>query len=133
VRRQAGQHVVRILPHGLGNNQRRQRVDAFENLHAFALRGDKSVADIFFVRMGSRDLVAGGGDSFGELLFHLLLGWPTLLIGRQTQVAAGDELDLFLGGWHGMIAFPGYQSPPVAIRNQLCEPQAGHCNASAAR
>ena len=43
VRDQPVQHVMRVLPDGLGHDQRRVGIDAGEDLHAFLLRADEAV------------------------------------------------------------------------------------------
>ena len=65
VRQQAGQHVVRVLPDRLGDDQRGLRVDSGEDLHALGLRADEAVLLIPLVRMGPHDLVAEVGDGLG--------------------------------------------------------------------
>ena len=40
---QAGQHVVRILPDGLGHDERGLGIDAGEDAHPFLLRADEAV------------------------------------------------------------------------------------------
>ena len=57
--KQAGQHVVRVLPNGLGDDQRGLGIDAGEDAHPFLLRADEAVLLVLLVGMGADQLVAG--------------------------------------------------------------------------
>ena len=111
MRGEPGQHMVRVLPHRLGDDQRRVGRNLAEDGHAFALAGDEAVAGAGLLVVGADDLVAGLGDGSAERLLHFLLGRPALLVGREPQVAAGDEIDfLTVHRWrmlvcHGALSF----------------------------
>jgi len=51
---------------------------------------------IFLVWMGAYEVVAFGGDGLAQGKLHFGLFGPALLIGGKAEVAAGDELYLFL-------------------------------------
>ncbi len=95
MRREPGQHVVRILPDGLGHDQRRRGRNLAEDLHAFSLAGDKPVARAGPLMMGSDEIVAGIGDGTRQRLLHFLLGRPADPVRRNPQIAAGDQVDVF--------------------------------------
>ena len=115
VRDQPVQHVMRVLPDGLGHDQRRVGIDAGEDLHAFLLRADEAVLFVGLERMGADQLVAGVGDGPRELLFHLRLRGPAVVIGRQPQVAAGHQQHLVLLGPRGFRQL-WISSPSVILR-----------------
>ena len=97
---QAGQDVVRILPDGLGDDQRRVGVDRPEDLHAVLLAVDEAVP----LGRGRRDGRAGPctpswANAARDLRLHGGLRRLALLVGGGAQVAAGDEGD-GLGGGH---------------------------------
>ena len=60
------------------------------------------------VGMGPHHLIALGLDSPGQRFLHFLLRGPALLVGREAQVAAGDEIDL-------LFRKPA-RLPPLSIR-----------------
>ncbi len=95
VRDETGQEVVRILPDGLGDDQRRASIDMGEDLHAFFLRCDEAVALRLLEGMCAHELVPEVRHRGGELLFHRGLGRPAFLVGGEAQVAIGDEQDGF--------------------------------------
>ena len=93
---QAVQHVMRVLPDGLGNDDRSIGIDAVaEDLHPLLLRLDESVFLVVLVLMGANELIPRRRDGFGQLFFHRLLRRPADLVGAEAQIAVGDELDLF--------------------------------------
>ena len=61
VRDQPGQHVMGVLPDGLGHDQLALGIDAGKDAHAFFLRADEAVLLVFLVRMGADQFVAGLG------------------------------------------------------------------------
>ena len=52
MRRQPRQHMMRILPDGFGDNERRGRIDRLKDFNPLPLRGNESVTLIRFVGMG---------------------------------------------------------------------------------
>ena len=100
---QSGQNMMRILPHGLGDDERCIRRDAAEDLDAFPLAGDEAVLLFRIVRMRPFDDAALGFESSGQSLLHGFLRGPAGLIGRKTQITAGDEVD---GLAHGAAMVP---------------------------
>jgi len=101
VGREARQYVMRILPHGLGHDQRRLWIDAFEDLDAFALRGNEAVAQLFLIGMRPHNVAAGRRNRRSKLLFHLLLCRPAHLIRASSQVATGNQRDRVIRSCHG--------------------------------
>lgn len=87
VRHQPGQHMMRVLPNGFGHDERCVGVDGFEDFDALSLRPEEAVASGWIKSMAADDLVAEIGDSSGELLFHLLLGFPTDAVGGVAKIA----------------------------------------------
>ena len=92
--RQPGQHVMRILPDRLGDDERRLRIDRSKDFDPLALRRNETVPNVFLVRMCPHDLETGRRDRAAKALFHFRLGRPALLICRQPQISASDELNL---------------------------------------
>jgi hypothetical protein len=89
--------VMGILPDGLGDDERGIGVNASaKDLHAFLLATDKAMLLVFFVRVRADEVVTGPCYSRRQSSFHLRLSGPALLVGGQSQVAVGDELDLLL-------------------------------------
>jgi hypothetical protein len=105
---QSGQHMVRVLPHGLGDDERRIWRDAAEDLNALPLAGDEAVLLLRIIGMGSFDDAALGFESCGKGILHGLLRGPAGLIGGKTQIAAGDEVD---GLAHGRLRLPQNVGP----------------------
>ena len=96
MREQPVQQVMRVLPHRLGNDQRRVGRDVFENFHSVFLAVDEAVLFFRIERMAALhrpSLALDGGD---DDCFHGGLRRPAFLVRGQTQVAAGDEV----GGFH---------------------------------
>ena len=92
VREQAVEDVVRVLPDGLGDDQRLVGIDVAEDLHAFLLIADEAVLFVLLVRVAADELVALGLECGGEGLLHRGLGGPALLVGGEAEVAVDDEL-----------------------------------------
>ena len=81
---EAREHVMRVLPHRFGDDDRRMRVHArAEDLQAFPLRLDEPVFLVFLVGMRADEFIAGSTDGLGELLFHRLLRGPADLVGAE--------------------------------------------------
>ena len=55
VRDQAAQHVVRVLPDRLGDDDGRLGIEAGEDVHSFALRGEKAVLFLLAIVVGADD------------------------------------------------------------------------------
>ena len=94
MRDQPVQHVMRVLPDGLGHDQRRLGVDSGEDLHPFLLRADEAMPFVGLERMGADQLAAEAGDGAAQRLLHLLLRRPAALVGGGPQIAVGDEQHL---------------------------------------
>ena len=99
VRRQAVEDVVRILPRGKGHHQRLLRVDLPEDRAPVLLAVDEAVFFLRIVRMAARHPVALGLDGLRDGSLDLGLLRPALPIGRQPQVAVGNQGDGFFA--HG--------------------------------
>ncbi len=89
---QPGQDVVAVLPHGLGDDHGSFPGNALEDLHAHALRPDKAVLLDGIIRVGALEAHPLPGEGGNDALLHRFLSRPADLIGRQTQVAAGDQI-----------------------------------------
>ena len=94
MRSQSGENVVRILPDGFGDNQRRIGINAFEDFETFALRINEPVSGDWIELMRADQLVAFRFERGGKGGFHLFLRGPADLIGGEAEVATGDELHL---------------------------------------
>src|SRR5688572_23860784 len=92
---QPGQYMMRILPHRLGDNQRRIGWNISEDLNPTALRIDEAVLFLFVERMSALDAPPFGGKSPFEFRLHLGLGGPTRLIRGQPEISARDEVGDF--------------------------------------
>jgi hypothetical protein len=116
VRDEAGQHMVRVLPDRLGDDQRRLGIDAGKHLHAFLLGGDETVLQGGLVGMGADQFATEFGDGGRQGLLHGMLGGPADFVGGLAEIAAGDEEDFHgFGGVEGKgdgIAAPS----PAALR-----------------
>ena len=88
MRIQPAQHMVRVLPDGLGHNQRSPRRDRPEHLHAMLLRADEAVLLRFVIRVPALDRIAELPHRREDLLFHRRLRGPAFLVRRKAQVAA---------------------------------------------
>ena len=93
---QSVQQVMRILPDRFCGDHGRLRIHRAKHFHPFLLRLNESMSLIFLVRMGAHQVVAHLLDHVLQRRFHLRLLRPALLVGCETQIAVGDELDLLL-------------------------------------
>ncbi len=100
---QAGQNVVAVLPGGGGEDQFGIGWDVEEDVHAHALRGDEAVAGDGVDGKGAEELVAPGGEDLGEAGLEIALSGPAGLVGGETEVSAGDEVDGFGVGCGGLL------------------------------
>ena len=101
VRGQSRQHVVRVLPHGLGDDDGRFRIDVAKHFHAHFLRVDEAVLLHRIERMRALHRPALLLQRPLQGRFHGLLRWPARLIGGETQIATGDEEHGLGGGLGG--------------------------------
>ena len=89
--------MVRILPDRLGNDEFHRRIDPGKNLHALFLRADEAVFFFFLVGVRSYEFKARGRHTAGQGFFDFILGRPTVLVGRKSQIAIGyQQLPAFL-------------------------------------
>jgi hypothetical protein len=72
-----------------------------EDIHSHALVEDEAVLEVVAVGMGAADLKTLGGEGGDDGALGLGLGGPTDLVGRLTQIAAGDEEDFAGDGCDG--------------------------------
>jgi hypothetical protein len=102
---EACEDVVAVLPDGLDDDEGGVGVDGGEDIHTHALVEDKAVLEVVAVGMGAADLEALGGEGLDDGALGLGLGGPADLVGRLTQIAAGDEKDFAGDGCDGGIDF----------------------------
>ncbi len=92
MRAQAREHMVAVLPHGLGDDERRVDGNGIEHLQAHPLAADEPVTcrrvDVVRPLDGPAKVTHGGGDDPLELD----LCGPARCVGRFSEVAAGDEI-----------------------------------------
>jgi len=96
--------MMRVLPHSLGDDERRVRVNAAKDLDALPLAGDEAVLLFGIVRMRAPRFPTLGLEGFGERVLHGFLRRPASLVGGKAEIATGDDLDGLGGfGWgvHG--------------------------------
>ena len=94
---ESGKDVVRILPHGLGNDDRRVGRDAGKGIHALALVRQESVATFGIDWMGALQRDAEPLHRLTQLGFQRLLCRPADLVGAFAQVAAGEQVNGLIG------------------------------------
>ena len=92
MRREPGEDVMRILPHRLGDDERRIGIHVAENFEAELLRINEAVLRFRIERMRAHDADTLGGERVGEQLFHRSLRRPADLICGEPQIATGDQL-----------------------------------------
>ena len=91
MRDEAGEEMVRVLPDGLGDDERGLGIEAGEDLHALFLRTDEAVLLGGFVGVGADEFKTELGDGGGEGLLHRVLRGPADFVGGWAEVAVGDE------------------------------------------
>ena len=96
MRGEASENVMRVLPDGLGDDERRVGINVLEDVHAFALRINEAVFGVRIELVRANQFVAFSLERGGERGFHFLLRRPARLVGREAQIATGDELNLVL-------------------------------------
>src|SRR5258708_12155428 len=84
-----------VLPDTFGNYERRMRIKSAKHFQACFLTINEPVLLFLFERMPTHHRPAFGVECAGEDDFHFLLFGPAFLIGGQTEIAIGDERDLF--------------------------------------
>ena len=94
-----GENMVAVLPHRLGDDERRIWIQVAKNAHAVMLAVDESVT-IFVDSVSAFDFEAEFFNRCAEFFLHRLLGWPAKTIGRETGIAAGDEQSFGFAGAH---------------------------------
>lgn len=93
---EAVQDLVGVLPYTLGNDQRRILGDVAKHLHSVDLRVDEPVFFFRVARMGAFDFPSLSRETFREFFFHRLLFGPAFLVGGETEVAVGNEVNGFI-------------------------------------
>ena len=84
MRRQAGEDVMRILPHRLGHDERRVGVHLAKNFETLALAGDEAVLLLGLERMRAPDAEAFRFQGGPERCLHRDLRRPANLIGGEA-------------------------------------------------
>jgi hypothetical protein len=118
--------MVRVLPDRFGDDERGRRINAGKDLHALLLGADETVLERGLVGMGAHEHAAEGGDNFGELLLHGVLGGrehcnPDYVVRRDHYVfrcakrvkAQRNPLILDLRRARGFELEGGALSPPM--------------------
>ena len=103
MREQAGENMMRVLPNGFSDDERRFRVDRAEDFHAFFLRLNEAVLLIRLVRVRANEFVAFALDGLAKGGFHLFLRGPADLICGEAEIATGDEKDLSFADFAGLL------------------------------
>jgi len=93
MRAQSGENMVAVLPYTFGHDQWRVRIKFPENFHPHFLRIDEAVPPGFVERMRANRLPAFRFDGSREDRFHLRLLRPAFLIGREAQIAIGEQVN----------------------------------------
>ena len=88
---QTRKHMMTVLPRRRRKNQARLGMNVHENIHPHPLRRDKAMLLRLVVSMGADEFEALLSESRSQLLFHVPLRGPTLLVRRKPQIAAGNE------------------------------------------
>ncbi len=88
-----------ILPDRFRHDESGVAGNLSENLHPFLLGSDKAMPFGSFHRMSTSEAKSAVRHGFSQRVFHLLLCGPTVLIGRQSQIAIGHQQDFILGGF----------------------------------
>ena len=78
------QHMMAVLPDGLGDDQTRFRVDIHKYIHSHALAGDESVFFYRIIGVSPSDGNALLSKGCCDLFFHRFLRGPAYLIGRKA-------------------------------------------------
>lgn len=120
------QNVMAILPGGGGEHQVGFGVDISEDIHAHPLAGNEAVPAAGIDGKGASHGNACVLETLGQLALQILLGSPADLIGRKSQVTAGDQNDVFDGricarSWHkkmNLIPFPQFRREGIGIHAQ---------------
>ena len=82
MRGESRENVVRILPYGLGNDERRLRINAAKYIDAFPLAGDETVLQRGIVTVSAGDGISLILQRRAQGHFHPGLRGPADLIGR---------------------------------------------------
>ena len=115
---EAGQDMVRVLPDGLGDDDRRVRIDLGEDLQALLLAGDEPVAESRVVRVGALDLDVERIQRRDDLFLHGLLRGPAGFVGALAQVAARRHQDFLTRGHDRFPPFKARSPRPRRKRPQ---------------
>ena len=111
---QPGQDVMAVLPDGLDHDQRRIGGNLPEDFHAVPLAVDESVPLFGVDWMAAADFAPKPTNPLGYGFFDGFLGRPAELIGRRTQVAAGDENHGLRHTPHAILTKDPLRFEPVA-------------------
>jgi len=92
------QNVMRVLPDGLGDDQRRAAGNHAKDFHSIFLRINKTMSDFFAKTMRTLDCPAFQLDRFDQRSLHYKLSGFAFLIRRSAKISIGYEID----GWFGI-------------------------------
>ena len=91
---EAREEVMAVLPDGLGDDERGVGVEAAKDFQPGFLGIDEAMFFGFIEGMGADGFPALSSESLGEGVFHFGLLRPAFLIGREAQVAIGNEINV---------------------------------------
>ena len=121
---EAGQDVVGVLPHRLGDDDRRAQVDLREDLEALLLARDEPVLARRVVRVRPLHLDVERVQRRDDLPLHRFLRRPADFVGALAQIAARRQKNLFPRG-HAITSHHPYRSansdrrPPFGLCPRL--------------
>jgi len=113
VLRQPRQDVARVLPHGLGHDERHGRVDLPERLDAVDLAVEKAVLGRRVVGMPADDRAVEVRKGARQSGFEGLLSRPAHPVGREPGIPTRNEADFTRHGWSFRERGPPRRSRPA--------------------
>ena len=93
MRRESGEDVMRVLPDGFSDDERRGGINDLEHFQSPALRVNEAMTGIRVEAVRADEFKALGFEDGGEGVLHCLLRGPANPVGGGAQIPAGDELN----------------------------------------
>src|SRR5215468_9255089 len=97
--KQSMEQVMAVLPDTLGDDERRVGVELAKHLHPHFLGVNEAMLLPWVVRVSADDLPTFRLQRRGEDSFHFRLFGPALLIGGETKIAVGHQVNVFRFQW----------------------------------